>query len=83
MSLINGVNGKILDSQLANLQIRQAIDVKVAKKVLDTTEAQAATALKLLDAAAEMAKQVGTSDNLARTLGSIASGLGQNLDVLA
>ena len=83
MSLINGVNGKILDSQLANVQIRQAIDVKVAKKVLDTTEAQAATALKLLDAAAEMAKQVGTSDNSARTLGSIASGLGQNLDVRA
>jgi len=83
MSMISGVNERIVQSQLANLQIRQAIDVKVAKKVLDTTEAQAATALKLLDAAAEMAKQVGTSDNCVRSLGSIASGLGQNLDVLA
>jgi hypothetical protein len=83
MSMINGVNEKILESQLSNVQIRQAIDVKLAKKALAVTEAQAAAALKLLDAAAEMAKEAGTSDYLARTLGSIASGLGQNLDVLA
>ena len=83
MSAISGVNETILESQLANLQIRQAIDVKVAKKALDATEAQAEAALKLLESAADMAKQIGTSDNSAPTLGSIASGLGQNLDVLA
>lgn len=83
MSMISGVNEKILESQVANLQIRQAIDVKVAKKALDATEAQADAALKLLDAAADMAKQMGTSDNSIPTLGSIVSGLGRNLDVRA
>ncbi len=83
MSIVSGVNETILESQLANLQIRQAIDVQVAKKVLDTTEVQADAALKLLESVAEMAKQVGTSDNSTVTLGALASGLGQNLDVLA
>lgn len=83
MSAISGVNETILESQLANLQIRQAIDVKVAKKVLDSTEAQADAALKLLESAAEMTKQMGASDNSIPTLGALVSGLGQNLDVQA
>jgi len=83
MSAIRGVNDKLLESQLANVQIRQAIDIKLAKKALDATEAQADAALKLLDAAADTAKQMGSSDNSIPTLGSMVSGLGQHLDVRA
>ena len=81
MSAISGVNDTLLQSQLSNVQIRQAIDVKVAKKALDATEMQADAALKLLDAAATMAKEIGASKAAIPTFGSLVSGLGQNLDV--
>ena len=81
MSAISSVNDTLLQSQLSNLQVRQAIDVKVAKNALDATEMQADAALKLLDAAATMAKEAGASRSAAPSFGSIVSGLGQNLDV--
>jgi hypothetical protein len=80
MSGISNVNNDLLASQLAGLQLRQAIDVQVAAKTMDIARQQGDAVLALLDSAAGAA-QTMTADQPRLTLGALVSGLGQNLDV--
>ncbi|MBN2211157.1 MAG: hypothetical protein JW709_07150 [Sedimentisphaerales bacterium] len=77
MSGIGNVNNSLIQSQLASLQLQQAIDTKIAAKTLDNARTQGDAALKLLDAAAQVARQTGAQP----TFGQLVSGLGMNLDV--
>ncbi len=76
MSNISGVQSQLLQSQIASIQTKNDIGVKTLKKTQDAAELQGEAAIKLLDAATDIAKE-GPS------LGALASGLGQNLDVSA
>lgn len=79
MSAMDGINNSILQSQLSAMQIRQAIDVKVAAKTMDMARDQGQAVLKLLDSA----MQVSNAADKTPTFGQLASGLGMNLDVKA
>ncbi len=80
MMNISNVNNSLLQSQLANIQLRNAIDYKVASKTLDVAHNQGDMVIKLLEQAAEVA-QAAPSDKLILTMGALVSGLGQNLDI--
>jgi len=83
MSAISGVNNNLIQGQLANAQLRQQIDVKIAKKTLDATAAQGEAVVSLLEDAVEFSKQTTSASKPTLTFGSLVSGLGQNLDVRA
>ena len=83
MSDISSVNNSLLQSQLANIQLRRDIDIKVARKTLDAAEAQGEAALALLDQAAELAQSMASTGKPALTVGALVSGLGQSLDLHA
>jgi hypothetical protein len=80
MSGISNVNNDLLASQLASLQLRQAIDVQVAAKTMDVARQQGDAVLTLLDSAAGAAQTMAAAQPRL-TLGALVSGLGQNLDV--
>ena len=83
MSMIEGVNNSLLQSQLANIQLRQEIGTSIAKKTLDTARAEGDAVLSLLAEAVDFARQVNSSSRPILTVGAVVSGLGQNLDVSA
>ncbi len=80
MTNISNVNNSLLQSQLTNIQLRNAIDYKVASKTLDVARNQGDMVIKLLEQAAEVA-QAAPSDKPVLTMGALVSGLGQNLDI--
>jgi len=81
---VDGVTSSLLQSQLAAAQLRQAIGMRLARKALDVAQAQGDAVLALLDGAAQLAAQgAQNTGRPALTLGALASGLGQNLDVCA
>lgn len=77
MPSISNINNSLIQSQLASLQLQQAINTQVAAKTLDMARHQGDAALKLLDAAAAAARPGETQP----TFGQLVSGLGMNLDV--
>lgn len=81
MSAIDGVNNSLIQSQLANIQLRQEIDTKIAKKTLDMAKNQGEMVLKLLSTATDVVRQNTPAQRT--TLGAIVSGLGQNIDLQA
>ena len=80
---ISGVNNSLIQSQLAGLQLRQNLDVSVAKKTLDHARMQGDAALALLDSAVQIAQGSDTANKPRLTIGALVSGLGQNLDCSA
>ncbi|MCP4709079.1 MAG: hypothetical protein GY869_10670 [Planctomycetes bacterium] len=80
MSIISGVNNSLIQSQLATLQLRQNVDVGVAKKTLDHARMQGDAALALLDSAVQVAQGAEVIAKPRLTIGALVSGLGQNLD---
>jgi len=83
MSAISNVNSNLIQGQLANAQLRQQIDVKIAKKTLDAAEVQGEAVVSLLEDAVKFSKQTTSASKPILTFGSLVSGLGQNLDVRA
>lgn len=76
MSGVGGISNSLIQGQLAGVRLGNEISYRVAAKTLDAARDQGAAVLQLLDAAADVGKGQGSV-----TLGAIASGLGQNLDV--
>ncbi len=83
MSAISNVNSNLIQGQLANAQLRQQIDVKIAKKSLDAAEVQGEAVISLLEEAVQFSKQTTSASRPTLTFGSLVSGLGQNLDIRA
>ena len=77
---ISGVNNSLVQGQLAALELRQNINVGVAKKTLDHARMQGDAALALLDSAVQVAQGVEAANKPRLTIGALVSGLGQNLD---
>ena len=75
MSAINNTTNQLLQSQLANIQLRNDIGISVLKKTQDAAKQEGQAVLKLLDAAINMANPENPS------LAVQVSGLGQHLDV--
>ena len=80
---MSGVNNSLVQSQLANTQLRNNIGIRVAAKVLDSARMQGDMVETLLAKAAQIARTDGTGNagNIPPTLSSVATGIGQNLDV--
>lgn len=76
---IEGINQALLQSQLTAAQTQQAAGVKVAAKTLQAARDEGAAVVKLLEGAAELARQNTAGAN--PPLSALVSGLGQNLDV--
>ncbi|MBN2376951.1 MAG: hypothetical protein JXD22_11145 [Sedimentisphaerales bacterium] len=83
MSAISEVNNNLIQGQIASAQLRQQIDVKIAKKTLDAAEVQGEAVVSLLEDAVTFSKQANSASKPILTFGSLVSGLGQNLDVRA
>ena len=83
MSAISEVNNNLIQGQIASAQLRQQIDVKIAKKSLDAAEVQGEAVVSLLEDAVNFSKQATSASKPTLTFGSLVSGLGQNLDVRA
>ena len=81
MDGVSGVTQSLVQSQLASLQTRQAIDVAVAKKSLDSSRQVGDAIVALLEDAVEVAQASGQTGGGRVTVGSLVSGLGQNVDV--
>ncbi|MBN1437067.1 MAG: hypothetical protein JW936_08320 [Sedimentisphaerales bacterium] len=77
---MSNVTNSLVQSQLANAALYQQINTKVAAKAMDIAKVQGEAAISLLDSAAQIAKAANT-EKPTLTLGALASGLGQNLDV--
>ena len=75
MSAINNTTNPLLQSQLANIQLQNAIGVSVLKKSQEAAKQEGQAVLKLLDAAIN----ISNPDN--PSLSVQASGLGHHLDV--
>jgi len=75
MSSINNTTNRILQSQLANVQLQNDISVGVLKKAQTAAKMEGQAVLKLIDSAINIANPQSPS------LGAQASGLGQNFDV--
>ena len=80
MDPISSVNNSLLQSQLTAAKLNVDIGYKLAAKTMDSARQQGAAVLSLLESAAEVA-QSSTPSGPTPTLGAIASGLGQNLDI--
>ncbi len=79
---MSGVNNSLVQSQLASAQVRNNIGVRVAAKVLDNARVQGDMVETLLAKAAQAARSDGSGNTAATpTLSSIATGIGQNVDV--
>ncbi len=78
MTSINSTTQSLIQSQLANVQLREDISYRIAAKTLAAARQQGDMALNLLEAAAEIPQQ---SANNPPTMGAVVSGLGQNLDI--
>ena len=83
MSNISSVNNTLIQSQLSALELRQNLDVSVARKTLDQARMQGDAALALLDSAVQVARGDDAADKPRLTIGALVSGLGQNLDCCA
>lgn len=79
MSSMDGISNSLLQSQLSAMQIRQAVDVRVAAKTMDAARDQGQAVLQLLNSAMDVSAQ----GNQGPTMGQVVSGLGMNLDVKA
>lgn len=77
---ISGVNNSLIQSQLSALELRQNINVGVAKKSLDHARMQGDAALALLDSAVQVAQGAEVANKPRLTMGALVSGLGQNFD---
>ncbi len=75
MSAINNANNRILQSQIANIQLQNDISVGVLKKAQNTAKQQGQALVQLIDSAKNIANPQSPS------LGAQASGLGQNFDI--
>jgi len=81
MNALSGVTQSLVQSELASLQTRQAIDVAVAKKSLDSSRQTGDAIVALLEGAVAVAEASGSSGGGRVTVGALVSGLGQHLDV--
>ena len=79
---ISNVNNSLVESQLASATLHQQISTRIAAKTLDVAKAQGQAAISLLDSAAQVAQSANT-EKPTLTLGALASGVGQNLDIKA
>jgi hypothetical protein len=81
MSMVSDIS--TMASQLSQARLAQAVGVQVAKKTLDAAKAEGAAAVKLLDAALDIARQSVEGQGARPTMGAVVSGLGTRLDVYA
>ena len=80
MSSISGVNSRLVATALDQMQLQQSIDTQLAVKGLDAARQQGQAAVAMLEAAADVANAV-QGQKPVLTLGALASGVGQNVDI--